>query len=109
MVDDDGQRRKRRGEIAELVELRVIDLRVERQPTTGEHGDTFPERAVPQQPWWRRVVRVVQPRVGIPRRDVPDAAEAVTTGAQVCVEHRFDAATEREIGLANDRAAHARV
>ena len=64
--------------------------------------------AVPQQSGGRGVIGIVQARIGVPRRDMADAPEAVATGPQVGQQHRFDSAAEREVGTADDSCAGSR-
>src|SRR5262249_55168327 len=76
MVEDDSYLRKRVREARELVDLRVEQPRVERQAKTAEHSEAFSEARVSHQVRLRDVCRVTYGRVGVPSRDMANAAKA---------------------------------
>ena len=91
----------------QLVELRMIHPRIERVAEPCERLHALAEFRVRHHARHRRIAGIAHTRIGVPRRDVADAAEAPAAGAIERGEHRLDAAAEHHVGIADDAGAGA--
>ena len=106
MVQADARVRERPRQRGQLIDLRMIQPCVERQVQRRQAGKALPERRVRHQSWRRRVGRVHQRRIGIPRCDVANAAEPSAAGTDMCLQHVAHALAQSQIGMADDTGAH---
>src|SRR5262249_21972349 len=105
VIEDDLRFRKSVREIANLVDLGMIEPGVEGEAEAAENGEALAKVLVAQETARRAVGRVADRRVGVPGTDVADAAEAVAAGANVRGEHRLDSAAQRQVCMADNAGA----
>ncbi len=106
MVQADARLGKRQRKCGQFVDLRMVKPRIERQVQRCQTGKALTKRRIRHQAGRRRIGRVHQRRVGIPRRDVADAAKASAAGADMRFQHRPHALTQPQVGVAYDACAH---
>ena len=80
----------------------MVEPGVEREAEPSERLEAGAEFGVGHQAARRTVGWVEDRGIGIPCRDVADAAEAAAAGALVCGEHRLDAVAEGQVRMADD-------
>src|SRR5262249_8574298 len=105
VVEDDRYIWKRVRETRELVDLRVEQPRVERQAETAEHGEAFSETRFNHKMRLRDVCRVTHGRVGVHRRDMANAAEAVAARTGKGHQDRLDPAAEHQVRMSDNASA----
>src|SRR6516165_2773999 len=92
VIEDDLRVRKGAREIANVIDLRMVEPGVEGEAEPAENGEPLAEVFVAQETARRAVGRIADRCVGVPGTDVADAAEAVAAGTNVGGQHRLDAA-----------------
>ena len=105
MVQADARVGKRLRQRGQLVDLRMVQPRVEREVQRRQAGKALAERRVGHQSGRRRIGRVHQRRIGVPGGDVADAAEASAAGADMRLQHRLHARAQPQIGVPDDARA----
>ena len=105
MIEHDFRVRKGAGEVGEFADLRMKQPGVEAQAQWREAGKALAEGAVEQQPFRPRRIHAGDIGVRIPRRRVPDAAEAAVAGNDLRLQHRLRAVAEQQIDVADDAGA----
>ncbi len=100
---------KRLRQRRQFVDLRMIQPRIETQVQRRQTGKPLAECRVRHQPGRRRVGRIHQCRIGIPRGDVTDAAEASAAGADMRLQHRTHARSKPQVGVPDDAGADLRL
>ena len=92
VIEDDLRFRKSACEIAQVVDLGMVEPSVEGEAEAAENGEPLAKGFVDQETARRAVGGIADRRVGVPGADVADAAEAIAAGAHVSGEHGLDSA-----------------
>ena len=88
MVEHDLRVRKGAGKIGEFADLRMKQPALETEVERGETGEPLAECCVEQQALRPRRIHAGDIGIGIPRRGMPDAAEAAVAGDDLRLQHR---------------------
>src|SRR5471032_2247597 len=90
MVEHDGCVRAGRRRRRQFGNLRMVEPGVERETRLSHPGETLAKGGVGHQMCRRGTARVEKTRIGIPGRDVADAAEAAVAGMDMGLKHLVD-------------------